>query len=795
MFERINQEKSEEFAGGEGINYNKCEKVIKNNKRRVVEMNRFLKMKQSLLGVQRQISIERARYYTESHRETVGEATIIRRAKATAHILDSVEISLRDGESLAGNRTVKPRSGIISPEMSPYWIYEERNTLGTRPQDPFVFLDADRKEFEENIYPYWKGRSLKDEIEGLIPEHVQAARDTKIVKLNQTDKGQGHIIPDFERAMNLGIVGLLEEVEGQSPQTETHQAMSITLRATSRHILRYGEWIEREKIKESDPKRAEELEELRHMVVRMATEAPQSFYEAVQLFWFLNLALQYESNASSISCGRFDQYMFPFLQEDLKSGVPEGELKDVLRMLWIKMNDVVLLRSQESAKYFAGFPTGYTIILGGVDTEGCDAVNLLSEWILDTYADIKLPQPNLGVRVNERTPDRFFKKTAETIRLGTGIPQVFNDEVIIPGFLNRGISLSDARDYAVVGCVELSLPGRLYGLHDIALFNLVKVLEVVLHEQSSKITSYRCLVDTIKATISEYIQRMVEGSNVVDGAHAKFAPIPLLSSLMEECVETSKDVTAGGMKYNFSGVQGIGTANLSDALYAIKQVVYEEKQMSLEDLSRILASDYEDEEIFRHRLIHRYKKFGNDQEEVDTIGAEMLRFYCQEVVKYKNSRGGHFMPGSYTVSAHVPLGQAVGATSDGRKAREQLADGGLSPMVGRDKEGPTAVLKSVSRLDHVLLTNGSLLNVKFHPATLEGEAGIRRMVGYLKAYMRLKIQHIQFNIVSAETLRDAQAHPERYSDLVIRVAGYSAIFVELNKRIQEDIIARTEHQL
>lgn len=758
-------------------------------------MDRFQKMKQSLLGFRREISIERARYYTESHRTTVGDPAILRRAKATAHILDSVAISIREGEILAGNRTVKPRSGIMSPEMSPYWIYEERETLGTRPQDPFVFLPEDREEFEAVLYPYWKGKSLKDEIEGLIPQEVQAARQTKIVKLNQTDKGQGHIIPDFERAIKLGLIGMLDEVMAQRPQTDTHKAMAITLKATSRHILRYGECIAEEMLGEKDPTRLAELEDLRHMVVRVATEAPRTFVEAVQLFWFLNLALQYESNASSISCGRFDQYMFPYLKRDLDRGVSEDKLKDILKMLWIKMNDVVLLRSQESAKYFAGFPTGYTIILGGVDGEGCDAVNLLSEWILDTYAEIRLPQPNLGVRVNERTPERFFRKTAETIRLGTGIPQVFNDEVIIPGFLNRGVSLKDARDYAVVGCVELSLPGKLYGLHDIALFNLLKVLEVVLNEDASKKPSYRDLVDTIKATIRTYVKRMVEGSNVVDGAHAKFAPIPLLSSLMDECVVNSKDVTAGGMKYNFSGVQGIGTANLSDALYAIKQVVYEEKQMTLEELRDILASDYEGQEILRQRLIHKYPKFGNDQAEVDAIGADLLRFYCEEVSRYENPRGGHFTPGSYTVSAHVPLGEAVGATPDGRKAREQLADGGLSPMVGRDKEGPTAVLKSVSRLDHVLLTNGSLLNVKFHPATLAGEEGIRRMVGYLKAYMRLKIQHIQFNIVSVETLRDAQAHPDRYSDLVIRVAGYSAIFVELNRRIQEDIIARTEHQL
>ncbi|EFH3448403.1 formate C-acetyltransferase [Escherichia coli] len=499
-----------------------------------------------------------------------------------------------------------------------------------------------------------------------------------------------------------------------------------------------------------------------------------------------------------VSLGRFDQYMLPFYQTSLTQGEDAAFLKELLESLWVKCNDIVLLRSTSSARYFAGFPTGYTALLGGLTENGRSAVNVLSFLCLDAYQSVQLPQPNLGVRTNALIDTPFLMKTAETIRLGTGIPQIFNDEVVVPAFLNRGVSLEDARDYSVVGCVELSIPGRTYGLHDIAMFNLLKVMEICLYEnEGNAALTYEGLLEQIRAKISHYITLMVEGSNICDIGHRDWAPVPLLSSFISDCLEKGRDITDGGARYNFSGVQGIGIANLSDSLHALKGMVFEQQRLSFDELLSVLKANFatpEGEKV-RARLINRFEKYGNDIDEVDNISAELLRHYCKEVEKYQNPRGGYFTPGSYTVSAHVPLGSVVGATPDGRFAGEQLADGGLSPMLGQDAQGPTAVLKSVSKLDNTLLSNGTLLNVKFTPATLEGEAGLRKLADFLRAFTQLKLQHIQFNVVNADTLREAQQRPQDYAGLVVRVAGYSAFFVELSKEIQDDIIRRTAHQL
>lgn len=757
---------------------------------------RINKLKNLLFAQKREISLERARLYTESYKKSEGEASIIRRAKATAHILDNVKITINDGELIVGGRTIKPRSGIASPEMSPYWIYDELDTIASRPQDQFFISEKDKALFKNQLYPYWNNKSLKNLVNNRLPENVKIAQQKRIVKLNQTDKGQGHIIPSYEKLLNKGLNYMANEVRDKikkSPQNNFYKAALITLEAAQRHIQRYGKLAEDIALKEKNIHRKEELIKISNISYKVSSKKPDTLYEAIQLFWFINIALQYESNASSISPGRFDQYMYPFYEKDIKNGLDLKFAKELLRCLWLKMNDVVLLRSENSAKYFAGFPTGYTIILGGVDKKGRDATNELSFLILETYSDIRLPQPNIGVRISEKTPREFLIKTAETIRLGTGIPQIFNDEVIIPGYLNRGVSLEDARDYSVVGCVELSIPGKTYGLHDIALFNLLKVMEITLYENNGEFDSFDSLINAIKDNISKYVIDMVQGSNIVDQAHREFAPTPLLSCFIENTIEAGCDITAGGAKYNFSGVQGIGTANLSDSLYVIKKAVFEDKKITLPQLLDILNNDYKNNEILRQNFINKYPKYGNDIDEIDSIGSNILSYYCKEVEKHKNIRNGAFQPGSYTVSAHIPLGEAVGATPDGRHSGEQLADGGLSPMVGRDKKGPTAVLKTVSNLDNYLTSNGSLLNVKFHPSALDENNGLQKFVGFLLAFMRLKLQHIQFNIVSAETLRNAQKYPEKYKNLVVRVAGYSAIFVELNKQIQDDIINRTEH--
>ncbi len=763
--------------------------------------NRIQRLKDALFAHPREISLERAVLYTASHQQTEGEPVMIRRAKATAYILDHVEIAIRDEELIAGNRTVKPRAGIMSPEMDPYWLLKELDQFPARPQDRFEISEQDKQTYREQLYPYWEKRSMKDFINSQMTDEVKAAVGTQIFSINQTDKGQGHIIIDYPRLLNNGLGALVAQMRAhcaQDPQNIFYQAVLLLLEASQRHILRYALLADQMAANCPDAARRQELLTIAEISRHNAQHKPQTFWQACQLFWYMNIILQYESNASSLSIGRFDQYMLPFYQASLTQGEDAAFLKELLESLWVKCNDVVLLRSTSSARYFAGFPTGYTALLGGLTENGRSAVNVLSFLCLDAYQSVQLPQPNLGVRVNELIDRPFLLKTAETIRLGTGIPQIFNDEVVVPAFLNRGVSLEDARDYAVVGCVELSIPGKTYGLHDIAMFNLLKVMEIAMQENEGNAgLTYEGLLDDIRHKINHYIALMVEGSNICDIGHRDWAPVPLLSSFISDCLDNGKEITDGGARYNFSGVQGIGIANLSDSLHALKGMVFEQQRLSFDELLALLKANFatpEGEKI-RARLINRFDKYGNDIDEVDNISAELLRHYCKEVEKYRNPRGGQFTPGSYTVSAHVPLGAVVGATPDGRLAGEQLADGGLSPMLGQDMQGPTAVLKSVSKLDNYLLSNGTLLNVKFTPATLEGDAGLQKLADFLRAFTQLKLQHVQFNVVNGDTLREAQLRPQDFAGLVVRVAGYSAFFVELSKEIQDDIIRRTAHQL
>lgn len=762
---------------------------------------RIERLKAAMFANPREISLERALLYTASHQQTEGEPTILRRAKATAYILDHVEISIRADELIAGNRTVKPRAGIVSPEMDPYWLLKELEQFPTRPQDRFEIANEDKQIYREQLFPYWEKRSMKDFINEQMTDEVKTAVKTQIFSINQTDKGQGHIIIDYPRLLENGLgqlVGEMRSLTSQHPGNAFYQAALLLLEASQRHILRYSALAQEMSFACSDALRREELANIAEISRTIAVERPRGFYQACQLFWYMNIILQYESNASSLSLGRFDQYMLPFYQASLQQGEDPQFLQELLESLWIKCNDIVLLRSTSSARYFAGFPTGYTILLGGLTETGRSAVNPLSFLCLDAYQNTQLPQPNLGVRVNELIDRPFLLKTAETIRIGTGIPQIFNDEVVVPAFLNRGVSLEDARDYSVVGCVELSIPGKTYGLHDIAMFNLLKVMEIVLLENEGNANlSYDDLLEQIRHKICHYVKLMAQGSNICDIGHRDWAPVPLLSSFISDCLHNGKDITEGGARYNFSGVQGIGIANLSDSLHALKGIVFDQQRLSFDELIATLKANFstpEGEQI-RARLINRFEKYGNDIDVVDNISADLLRFYCKEVETYRNPRGGQFTPGSYTVSAHVPLGAVVGATPDGRYAGEQLADGGLSPMLGQDAQGPTAVLKSVSKLDNYLLSNGTLLNVKFTPSTLEGQSGLNKLADFLGAFTKLKLQHIQFNVVNAETLRAAQAKPQDYAGLVVRVAGYSAFFVELSKEIQDDIIRRTAHQL
>lgn len=514
--------------------------------------NRISRLKTALFANTREISLERALLYTASHRQTEGEPVILRRAKATAYILEHVEISIRDEELIAGNRTVKPRAGIMSPEMDPYWLLKELDQFPTRPQDRFAISEEDKRIYREELFPYWEKRSMKDFINGQMTDEVKAATSTQIFSINQTDKGQGHIIIDYPRLLNHGLGELVAQMQQhcqQQPENHFYQAALLLLEASQKHILRYAELAETMAANCTDAQRREELLTIAEISRHNAEHKPQTFWQACQLFWYMNIILQYESNASSLSLGRFDQYMLPFYQASLTQGEDPAFLKELLESLWVKCNDIVLLRSTSSARYFAGFPTGYTALLGGLTENGRSAVNVLSFLCLDAYQSVQLPQPNLGVRTNALIDTPFLMKTAETIRLGTGIPQIFNDEVVVPAFLNRGVSLEDARDYSVVGCVELSIPGRTYGLHDIAMFNLLKVMEICLYENEGNAElTYEGLLEQIRAKISHYITLMVEGSNICDIGHRDWAPVPLLSSFISDCLEKGRDISLDALE-------------------------------------------------------------------------------------------------------------------------------------------------------------------------------------------------------------------------------------------------------
>ncbi len=778
--------------------------------------DRSARLKARLLGSPREIDIERARNATESYRQTEGEPLSIRRAKMLLHLVRNLSIAIQPDELIVGNRSLLPRMGVIAPEGAVSWVDRDLETLPIRLQDPFNIRPEQIGELRREIFPYWRGQTLEDVVTARLPDEVKAAVQGKAFSLNQTDHAQGHILPDVCGWLHLGVNGLRHRVKAagrHSPDPSPDRriftdAALIALEAAQVFMRRYADLAHEQAMQTADPTHRRELQRVAASCAWVSANPPRDFWEALQAVWFLFVLLQIESNASSFSPGRFDQYMLPFLERDLASGalsLPEAQA--LLASLWLKFNEIVLLRSSTSARYFAGFPIGFNLILGGQQPEGGDATNILSYMCLRAQADLGLTQPNLSIRIHKNSPQEFLTAAAFVIGKGSGMPQVFNDEVIIPGQVRRGIALADAMNYAVVGCVELSTPGKALGWSDAAMFNLTRVLELTLFggrdpqtgEQVGLATpplnemkSFEALEAAYDQQLVHFVDLMVRGCNVVDAVHAERLPSPFLSLVVEDCIARGLDVTAGGAHYNFSGVQGVQVANVADSLVAVKEAVFEGGWISAGQLLDVLRRNFEGDEVLRQRLINRLPKYGNDDDRVDCFDQKWADQYSELVSGYTTIRGGTFQPGFYTVSAHVPMGANVGATPDGRRAGEPLADGGLSPSAGRDRKGPTAVLRSVSKPNLALASNGTLLNMKFLPTFFEGERALEKFVALLRGFCQLSIPHVQFNVVSAEMLRAAQAHPEQYRHLVVRVAGYSAYFTELDKVLQDEIIRRTE---
>ena len=579
------------------------------------------------------------------------------------------------------------------------------------------------------------------------------------------------------------------------------------MEGVSKFYMRYHDLL----LKEASqyPEYQKDMEEVARICKKLSMQPAEMFHEAIQSLWMLFVILHMESNASSFSPGRLDEILYPYYEKDIKEHrIDQNKALEIIECLWLKFNQIVYLRNQHSAKYFAGFPIGFNIAIGGQDEFGNDFYNDLSFLFLKAQKDIGLPQPNLSLRLHKHTNNELLKEAVRVVSLGSGMPQFFNDEAIIEELEKLGISHKDAMDYAIVGCVELTTQGNNLGWSDAAMFNLNKVLELTLHHGKCLITkkqlgpdlggldtyrSYEDLEHAFDQMIDYFIAKMIPACEQVEKAHIDILPSPFLSSVINDCMEKGMDVTQGGAHYNLSGIQMIQVANLADSLAAIKQMVFDEKQVNAKQLMNALENNFENDEILRQRLLHKVGKYGNDEDWIDEIGAKWASRFRDKLRGYTNYRGGLYHTGMYTVSAHVPMGENVGASADGRLSQTPLADGGMSAVYGRDLKGPTAVFKSVSKIPCDCTTNGGLLNMKFLPEFFSTEQGIEKFANFLRTFVDLKIPHVQFNVVRKEDLLQAQKTPEQYHSLTVRVAGYTAYFVELATELQNEIIARTSY--
>lgn len=766
-----------------------------------------------MLNEPRYVSIEQARIITRIYQENESLSIPKKRALSLKAALEELEIGVEKEELIVGNRTKGVRYGVVFPESGCSWVNKEFETLPTRPQDKFRIKKEDVKEFKEIIYPYWQDRSLEDVIKENYGEEINAI--AKVVKINQKDHAQGHICPDTKTWLELGPKGLMTKAYEKlkncdENQKEFYECTIIVLEGVCHFMMRYHDYIlTMLESLEDDNKKS--LQRVADICANLASRPAQSFHEAVQSLWFLFVVLHMESNASSFSPGRMDQYLYPYYQKDIEKGIiSKQEALEILECLWLKFNQIVYLRNQHSAKYFAGFPIGFNIAIGGIDENGCDIYNELSLLLLKAQYHLGLPQPNLSVRLNKNSSHELIQEAIKVVAKGSGMPQFFNDEAIVNSMIkDLGIEEKDARNYAIVGCVELTTHGNNLGWSDAAMFNLNKALELTMNHGKCLLTnepigldlgsietyeSFEDLENAFQKQIDYFIEKMMKAEIVVEKAHQDCLPTAFLSTVIDSCLEKGVDVTRGGAKYNLSGIQMIQIANLADSLAAIKVLVYDEKMITRHELLEALQADFKGYEIIQTMLLNKVPKYGNDVKWVDELGAKWAGYFRERMKDYTNYRGGLYHTGMYTVSAHVPMGENVGASPDGRNALTPLADGGMSPVYGRDMAGPTAVLKSVSRMKDSYTTNGGLLNMKFLPEFFKTETGMMKFENFLRAFVDLKIPHIQFNVVRREDLLDAKLHPEQHRSLTIRVAGYTAYFVELAGKLQDEIIERTAYE-
>lgn len=800
-----------------------------------VEVNeiseRIAGMKEALLSSLPTICTERAKFYTDIYREFENTPVIIKRALALERTLSRMTIFINDGELIVGNQASRLRAAPIFPEYVTEWILKELDELDKRPGDAF-FVTSEQKEEIRELCAWWKGKTLIERGYSLMSPLNKEIHDSGIIRAEgNLTSGDAHIAVNFEKILASGIGGYLKEIvitreqlskddPDYARKNDFYNALEIGLKAFRDFIRRYEKLALEMSISEENKKRKSELLTISNNCRIVSDSPPENFYQAIQLVWFVQLVLQIESNGHSVSLGRMDQYLYRFyLNDRIKGHISDEAVLELLENTWLKLLSVNKIRSWSHTRYSAGSPLYQNVTIGGQTPEGKNAVNELSFLILDSVGRMKLTQPNLSVRFHRNIGNRFMEECCRVIAKGFGMPAFNNDEIVIPSLIGLGVKKEDAYNYSAIGCIEIAVPGKWgYRCTGMSFLNLMRVLLAAMNDgldtMSGKVfhkgignfedfKSFTDLMNSWKDQVEFYTRASIEIDAAADLALEELVPDILCSAFVDDCIKRGKTIKEGGSVYDFiSGLQ-VGIANLGNSLAAIKKLVFEDGIISKKLLMENLNNNFEGKEgeKVRQLLLNYAPKYGNDDDYVDLLLREAYMDYINELPKYHTTRFGRgpigcrYYAGTSSISANVPSGSVVPATPDGRKAFTPLAEGS-SPSSGTDVLGPTAVFKSVSKLPTEKILGGVLLNQKLSPSSLSNEIQMKKLIAMLRTFFaELKGWHVQYNIVSRETLLAAKEHPDQYRDLVVRVAGYSAFFTTLSPDTQDDIIARTEQIL
>jgi formate C-acetyltransferase len=780
---------------------------------------RIRKLRKQSVTAKPYISPERAILITEFYESEIANRVSIpvKRALAFKHLLENKKICINDGELIVGERGSAPKETSTYPEICCHTL-EDLEVLNSRKKTPYAVNEATKKVYKEKLIPFWNGRAIRDIIFNKMSDKWKAAYEAGVFTEFLEQRAPGHTalddkiykkgLLDFKKDVIRSIQNLdfLKDADAYKKKEEL-RAMEIAADALIHFAERHADLARRLAKKESNIKRRRDLEKITDVCTRVPAHAPRDFWEALQHYWFTHLGVIIELNPwDAFNPGRLDQHLYPFYEKGLADGtLTKEEAKELLQAFWIKFNNQpappkVGVTAEESATY-----TDFALInTGGVKADGADAVNELSYLILDVVEEMRLTQPSSMVQISKKTPDRFLKRAVEIIRTGFGQPSVFNTDEIIQEMLRQGKLVEDARNGGASGCVETGAFGKesyiLTGY-----FNMPKVLEITLNNgldprtgkkigletgDPAELSSFDELFEAFRKQLNYFVDIKIKGNNIIERLYAERLPVPFLSLLIADCIAKGKDYNDGGARYNTDYIQGVGLGTTTDSLTAIKYNVFDKRHATMKELLEILKVDFNRYENFRQRLLNKTPKYGNDEDYADQFMKAIFEVYFDAIDGRPNTKGGHYRINLLPTTVHIYFGKVVGATPDGRKAREPLSEG-VSPVQGADRKGPTAVIKSVAKIDHVR-TGGTLLNQKFTPQLLADETGIDKLAQLIRTFFKLDGHHMQFNVISSDMLRDAQKHPERYRNLIVRVAGYSDYFVDLGVDLQNEIIKRTE---